>query len=100
MTRQIEKAFDAFDPSGIGVLAQSELRGALQRMATAPLDETRLDQVLKELAGASAEGITSPGQAAITMKSFSDWMLDTYTSYLKDPSLVVDSLDKVPVYHQ
>ena len=48
----------------------------------------------------SADGVAIPGQAAITMKSFSDWMLDTYTSYLRDPSLVADSLDKVPVYNQ
>jgi hypothetical protein len=84
------------------VLSQSELRRALQRMATAPLDEERLDEVLQELAGASADGITIPGQGAITMKSFMEWMLSTYTSYLKDPSLVPDSMENVeiPIYNQ
>ena len=148
MGRQLEKAFDAFDPSvrgipqapshpsfshvrrqsvtqcrhaasiaprpnkplpsalvvsqGQGVLSQSELRLALRRMATAPLDERRLDEVLHELAGASEDGITVPGQGAITMKSFMEWMLSTYTSYLKDPSLVADSMEnvEVTVYNQ
>jgi hypothetical protein len=148
MGRQLEKAFDAFDPSvrgipqapshpsfshvrrqsvtqcrhaasiaprpnkplpsalavsqGQGVLSQSELRLALRRMATAPLDERRLDEVLHELAGASEDGITVPGQGAITMKSFMEWMLSTYTSYLKDPSLVADSMENVEmtVYNQ
>ena len=103
MARQLEKAFQAFDPSGKGVLAQDELRNALRRMASAPLDEERLDDVLHDLGSASATGIEIPGHLPITIKSFSEWMMDTYTSYLKDPSLITDSL-KTPgaehVYNQ
>ena len=38
----------------------------------------------------------------ITIASFSEWMMSTYTSYLKDPSLVHDSINKWPdfVYNQ
>ena len=45
------------------------------------------------------EGCT---RGAITTASFSSWMLRTYTSYLRDPSLVQDSITKWPefVYNQ
>ena len=42
MASQLEAAFKTFDPAGTGVLAQSELREALRRMASAPLDEVAL----------------------------------------------------------
>jgi Ca2+-binding EF-hand superfamily protein len=99
MAAQVEKAFATFDPSGSGVLHQSELREALQRMASAPLDERRLDEVLAELAGDSKD----PGMATtITIASFARWMMGTYTKFLQDPSLVQDSVSKWPafVYNQ
>ena len=70
-------------------------------MASAPLDEDRLEEVLMELGGVDAEeGLT---RMPITIASFSSWMMRTYTSFLRDPSLVHDSLKpKIPdfVYNQ
>ena len=106
MGRQLEKAFAAFDASGTGVLRQSELKEALRRMASAPLDEEHLDRVLQEIGGVSDEmggGDDGGGNAPITITSFSKWMMSTYASYLRDPSLVYDSVDKWPdfaVYNQ
>ena len=66
-------------------------------------------QVLHELAGhataASSSTATPPSRASasihdledglgggmISLASFSKWMMSTYMSYLKDPSLVADS---------
>ena len=95
MGRQLEKAFAAFDPSDSGVLLQSELKSALSKMASAPLDEERLDEVLKELGGSDDDmGDGNGGNAPITIKSFSRWMMSTYASYLRDPSLVQDTMAK------
>ena len=33
------------------------------------------------------------GDGMITLTSFSEWMMRTYTSFLRDPSLVRDSYD-------
>jgi Ca2+-binding EF-hand superfamily protein len=87
MVRQLEKAFAAFDTQGTGVLPLADMRSLLKRMACAPLDERRLDDVLAELAGHAddlADGM-------ITINSFSRWMMSTYKRFLKDPSLVADS---------
>ena len=93
MGRQLEKAFAAFDPTGSGVLMQSELKKALGKMASAPLDDERLDEVLQELGGGDDE-MSQGGNAPITIASFSRWMMSTYASYLRDPSLVQDSTAK------
>ena len=66
MARQLEKAFRAFDVWDTGVLSQNELRDALRRMASAPLDEDALDEVLLELGAAYQEGLSLPGHQAIT----------------------------------
>ena len=81
---------------GLGVLSQRELKEALCMMASAPLDEERLDEVLLELSSASQEGLSLPGHQAITIQAFSQWMMNTYTKYLKDPSLIADSMTKIP----
>ena len=100
MGRQLEKAFAAFDLSGSGVLRQDELKTALRRMASAPLDEEHLDQVLRELSGGDTEARDlAGGNAPITIASFSKWMMSTYASYLRDPSLVHDSVSKWPDFH-
>lgn len=90
MARQLDMAFAAFDSNGDGVLAVAEMRDALHRMASAPLDENRVDVVLKELDG--------DGDGKITLTDFSEWMMRTYTSFLKDPSLVQDSMKNVKAH--
>lgn len=111
MARQIEKAFEAFDTTGSGVLLVPEMRALLQRMVSGPLDEARLDMVLEELVGykvrgAAAGGYKSPEEeyadAMIDKDSLSQWMLATYLNFLKDPSLIVDSAERFPdiVYNQ
>ncbi|KAL3919477.1 MAG: hypothetical protein SGPRY_005616 [Prymnesium sp.] len=91
--RQLQMAFAAFDEDGNGILGAEELREALLRMASAPIDEERLQLVLNDLAG---------DDGRITIASFSQWMMDEYTSYLQDPSRVQDSITKWPdfVYNQ
>ena len=93
MARQLDMAFAAFDTHGEGVLALPEFREALRRMASAPLDDARVDAVLAEL---------DDGDGTISLTSFSRWMMRTYTSYVKDPSLIQDSVSKWPdiVYNQ
>ena len=90
MARQLEKAFAAFDTSGAGMLPLAELRTALQRMASGPLDDERIDEVLGQLAGHEDQ----MGEGMVTISSFSRWMMSTYSSYLRDPSLVQDSTTK------
>lgn len=139
MARQLEKAFSTFDLAGSGVLTPWELRDALGRMASAPLDERRLEEVwparctrlecpraaaarrsrticdvyscrlAPDSGGARVTRLSRPlptqvlkglavynelGEGAITIASFSRWMMSTYASYLKDPSLVTDSIGK------
>jgi len=84
VARQLDMAFAAFDGNHDGVLAVAEMRDALQRMASAPLDDARVDVVLAEL--------DSDGDGEISLTDFNDWMMQTYTSFLKDPSLVHDSM--------
>ena len=43
VSRQLEKAFAAFDPNGDGLVSKSDLREMLRRMATAPLDEAMVE---------------------------------------------------------
>lgn len=109
MARQIEKAFEAFDTTSSGVLLVPEMRALLQRMASGPLDEERLDEVLGELVehhagpkGSSKSPEEEFADAMIDKASLSRWMLSTYLNFLKDPSLVVDSVDYFPefVYNQ
>ena len=100
MARQLEKAFAAFDETGSGVMAQSELRQALSRMASAPLDEARLDQILREVAGDDDKKLTG---RPITIASFSHWMMRAYTQQLSDGSYTMEgSLEVWPdfVYNQ
>merc|ERR1719382_352118 len=80
IVRQLDMAFAAFDGDGDGVLAVEEMRDALRRMASAPLDDAQVDAVLAEL--------DQNRDGKITHTSFSDWMVRTYTAFLKDPSLV------------
>ena len=94
MARQLDMAFAAFDTHGEGVLSLPEFREALHRMASAPLDDARVDAVLSEL---------DDGDGTISLTSFSRWMMRTYTSFLEDPSLVHDTAeDAFPdhVYNQ
>ena len=56
-------------------------------MASAPLDDAQVNAVVAEL--------DKEGNGKITHTSFSDWMMRTYTSFLKDPSLIHDSVDKI-----
>jgi len=96
VARQLEKAFAAFDSTGSGMLPVFELRQALQRMTSAPLDEQKLDEVLHELAGHEddlAEGM-------VTISSFLSWMMNAYTIGLKDNTLVTDSYQKFQAYNQ
>lgn len=90
MARQLDMAFAAFDGNNDGVLAVAEMRDALHRMASAPLDDNRVDVVLQEL--------DSDGDGKITLTDFSQWMMRTYTSFLKDPSLVQDSTKNVKAH--
>ena len=99
MARQLEKAFATFDTDNSGVLARADMRSILLRMASAPLDEQRLDEVLDELSGNADE----MADGMITIASFSRWMMSTYMSFLKDPSLVHDSMERwqdFAVYNQ
>ena len=99
MARQLEKAFATFDTDNSGVLARADMRSILLRMASAPLDEQRLDEVLDELSGDADE----MADGMITISSFSRWMMSTYMSFLKDPSLVHDSMERwqdFTVYNQ
>uniref|UniRef100_A0A7S0L6X9 EF-hand domain-containing protein n=2 Tax=Coccolithus braarudii TaxID=221442 RepID=A0A7S0L6X9_9EUKA len=91
--RQLEMAFAQFDDDDDGVMTTEELRQALHRMASAPIDEERLQVVLDELSG---------NDGKITIASFGDWMMNTYKSFLEDPSRVQDSITKWPdfVYNQ
>lgn len=91
--RQLEMAFAAFDEDGNGWLTTDELRDALHRMASAPINEERLNVVLHELASSNGK---------ITITTFSQWMMNTYKGYLQDPSRVQDSVTKWPdfVYNQ
>jgi len=70
MARQLDMAFAAFDSDSDGVLEVVEMRDALRRMASAPLDDTQVDNVLAEL--------DSNGDGKITLTTFSDWMTRTY----------------------
>ena len=100
MARQLEKAFAAFDETGSGVMAQSELRRALSRMASAPLDDARLDQVLREVAGDDDKKLTG---RPITIGTFSHWMMRAYTQQLSEGSYTMEgSLERWPdfVYNQ
>ena len=54
-------------------------------MASAPLDQAQVDQILAEL---------DDGDGTISLTSFSRWMMRTYTAYVHDPSLVQDSVSK------
>ena len=58
-----------------------------------PIREKGVDAVLAEL---------DDGDGTISLTSFSRWMMRTYTSYVKDPSLIQDSVSKWPdiVYNQ
>eukprot|EP00326_Haptolina_ericina_P044841 CAMPEP_0181258620 /NCGR_PEP_ID=MMETSP1096-20121128/50873_1 /TAXON_ID=156174 ORGANISM="Chrysochromulina ericina, Strain CCMP281" /NCGR_SAMPLE_ID=MMETSP1096 /ASSEMBLY_ACC=CAM_ASM_000453 /LENGTH=161 /DNA_ID=CAMNT_0023357013 /DNA_START=150 /DNA_END=635 /DNA_ORIENTATION=- len=93
VAQQLEMAFASFDSNGKGILTIQQLREALHRVASAPVDEDRLQVVLDELANENGD---------ITITSFSDWMMTTYQSFLKDPSRVADSITKWPdfVYNQ
>lgn len=82
--RQLEKAFHAFDLEGDGVIHRRELRRVLERMATAPIDEVRMGQLLAEL--------DPNGTNSISLDDFSSWMGRTYRSYLVHPSLGPDRL--------
>jgi len=106
MARQIEKAFEAFDTTGSGVLLVPEMRALLLRMASGPVDDDRLDEVLGELGGYTASSGTGPQSpdeefthAMIDKKSLSRWMLSTYLNFLKDPSLVLDQFPDI-IYNQ
>ena len=68
-----------------------------------------LQEVLRELGGVDGVDDEMGGQdggetgdAPITIDGFSRWMMSTYESYLRDPSLVKDSLSKFPdfIYNQ
>jgi len=98
MARQVEKAFSAFDLTGSGVMARAEMRSLLLRMASGKLDEARLDEKLDELVGYGEE----LADGMITLQTFSRWMMSTYKSFLIDPSLVQDSINKTPdfIYSQ
>ena len=112
------------------------MRHLLQRMVSGPLDEKRLDLVLKELAqyskytgGDKNMLITKESLKQVRMHmprshplipdrctrpahmytpkllreiSRTQWMMSTYLDFLKDPSLVVDTLEAYPdhVYSQ
>ena len=98
VSRQLEKAFDAFDTSGDGVVSKSDLREMLRRMATAPLDEAKVDTILNEL----ADAVDAEEGGQISLGSFSRWMGRTYSSYMHNPALVKDSTAKwrEEVYNQ
>ena len=109
MARQIEKAFEAFDTTGSGVLLVPEFRDVLQRMISGPLDEARLDAVLEEIVGYRGLRNSAPwspdveyADTMIDKASLQKWMLSTYLGFLHDPSLVLDSVDSFPeiVYSQ
>ena len=82
--RQLEKAFHAFDLEGDGVIHRRELRRVLERMATAPIDEARMGQLLAEL--------DPNGTNSISLDDFSSWMGRTYRSYLVHPARGPDRL--------
>ena len=44
------------------------------------------------------KGIDGDGDGKITLTDFSEWMMRTYTSFLKDPSLVQDSMKNVKAH--
>jgi len=89
--RQLQKAFSAFDFSGDGSVSHAELRTVLERMATAPIAEDRIGQLLREL--------DPENTGTITLDEFSRWMAHTYASYLERPSLVPDSVLKIQPLH-
>jgi len=98
MAKQVEKAFAALDTMGAGVMARPQMRQLLQRMASGKLDDAQLDKNLDELVGYSDE----LADGTITLHTFRRWMMSTYKSFLLDPSLVHDSMDKWPdfIYSQ
>ena len=69
-----------------------------------PCAHPHSQEVLRELGGVHDEmGDADHGDAPITIAGFSSWMMSTYASYLRDPSLVQDSISKSPdfiVYNQ
>ena len=38
------------------------------------------------------------GAGTISLASFTNWMMGRYTSSLEDPSIIADSMSKVPNY--
>ena len=96
VSRQLEKAFAAFDPNGDGLVSKSDLREMLRRMATAPLDEVMVDKIVDELSEDADEA------DQISLGSFSRWMGRAYSSYMHNPALVKDSTAKwrEEVYNQ
>jgi len=90
--RQIETAFKTFDISGDGIVTATELREALRRMSSAPLDEDRLELLIREL---------DPEETGkISMEAFTRWMNGAYSGFIKDPTRVVDARAKMVQYSQ
>jgi len=87
--RQLDLAFKALNPNHSGVVSRHELQQALRSMCSAPLDEPRVEAVLREL---------EDGAGTISLASFTNWMMGRYTSSLEDPSIIADSMSKVPNY--
>jgi Ca2+-binding EF-hand superfamily protein/exonuclease III len=90
--RQLEIAFKTFDISGDGVVTATELREALRRMSSAPLDEDRLELLIREL--------DPEGTGNISMEAFTRWMNGAYSGFIKDPTRVVDARAKMVQYSQ
>jgi len=89
--RQLDLAFAALNPNHSGSATRKELHAALAHMSTAPLDEERVDEILTELEDAKEGG-------KITVASFTAWMARRYASSLGDPSVIHDSMERVPNY--
>lgn len=81
IARQLDLAFAALNPNHSGAATKEQLHATLRRMATAPLDEERVDTILTELEDAREGG-------KITVASFSAWMARRYASSLGDPSVI------------
>jgi len=69
-----------------------ELREALRRMSSAPLDEDRLALLLREL--------DPENSGQVSMEAFTRWMGSTYSGFLKDPTRVMDARAKMVPYEQ